>query len=77
VVIALIAGWMTHTHAQTYPAKPVRIVVGFSPGGVTDVTARLISHKLADVTLAPNRQRRHRDQAVLNFAVLTINRRDP
>ncbi len=34
--------------AQTYPAKPVRLIVGFAPGGGTDTLARVISRKLAD-----------------------------
>lgn len=34
--------------AQGYPDKPVKIVVGFPPGGTTDVLARLISVKLSE-----------------------------
>jgi tripartite-type tricarboxylate transporter receptor subunit TctC len=34
--------------AQTYPAKPVRMIVGFAPGGGTDVVARVISQKLSE-----------------------------
>lgn len=32
--------------AQNFPAKPVRIIVGFSPGGSTDLTARIYAQEL-------------------------------
>jgi tripartite-type tricarboxylate transporter receptor subunit TctC len=35
--------------AEKFPTKPVRIVVGFSAGSATDITARTISPKLADL----------------------------
>ncbi len=35
--------------AQAYPAKPVRVIVVFPPGGSNDVTARIVFAKLPDI----------------------------
>jgi tripartite-type tricarboxylate transporter receptor subunit TctC len=34
--------------AQAYPARPVRIIVGFPPGGVNDIAARLMGQALSE-----------------------------
>src|SRR5687767_1048774 len=46
---AVCAGfWGADASAQSYPSKPVRLIVGLAPGGAADVTARLVSQKLSD-----------------------------
>ena len=35
-------------YAQTYPAKPIRFLVGFPPGGTSDILARTIGQKLGE-----------------------------
>ena len=36
------------THAQTYPAKPIRFIVGFPPSGTNDFLARAVAPKMAE-----------------------------
>ena len=35
-------------HAQTYPSKPVKFVVGFGAGGASDIVARILAQKLGE-----------------------------
>jgi tripartite-type tricarboxylate transporter receptor subunit TctC len=46
--MALFLTLVESARAQTFPAKSVRLVVGFSVGGGTDTIARVIGKKLAD-----------------------------
>jgi tripartite-type tricarboxylate transporter receptor subunit TctC len=47
-LIALAALVAPQASAQGYPAKPVRMIVGFPPGGGTDILARIVGQKLSD-----------------------------
>ena len=43
-----ICGLAAPGHAQQYPAKPVRLIVPYPPGGTTDIVAREVGNKMAD-----------------------------
>jgi tripartite-type tricarboxylate transporter receptor subunit TctC len=44
----LIAGAALAQGARSYPDKPVRLVVGYSPGGLPDTVARILGQKLGE-----------------------------
>lgn len=46
VLLVLLAAPL---QAQTYPARPIRVVVGFPPGGGDDFVARVVATRLAEV----------------------------
>lgn len=46
-IAAYLAAACAVSHAQAWPNKPIRMLVGFPPGGPTDVVARIVSEKLA------------------------------
>lgn len=51
-IVALICtamiGCGTAIQAQSYPAKPIRFIVGFPPGGTNDIVARVLAPKLSE-----------------------------
>src|SRR5688572_15807884 len=48
LLLAVMAGVTTTTFAQSYPAKTVRWIVPFPPGGGTDFVVRTLAQKLSE-----------------------------
>ena len=47
-VAAYLAAACVVCHAQAWPNKPIRLLVGFPPGGPTDVVARIVGEKIGE-----------------------------
>ena len=47
-VIACVSLGAVDSIAQSYPAKPIRLVVGYTSGGPTDITARMVAQRLSE-----------------------------
>jgi tripartite-type tricarboxylate transporter receptor subunit TctC len=50
--LALLAG-AAPCAAQTYPTRPIRLIVAFPPGGINDIAARLMGQKLSPILGQP------------------------
>ena len=51
LLVALAIGF--HANAQPFPTKPIKILVGFAPGGNTDVVARIVAARMQDLLGQP------------------------
>jgi tripartite-type tricarboxylate transporter receptor subunit TctC len=49
LLLATSFGWLPAAEAQTYPAKPIRFLVGFPPSGTNDIVARTVAQKVSEI----------------------------
>ena len=63
-------------HAQTYPVKPMRMLVGYPPGGATDIVARVVSAALS-VRLGQPIVVENKSGSAGNAAALEVARAEP
>jgi tripartite-type tricarboxylate transporter receptor subunit TctC len=75
ILLALVLA-ASQALAQTYPARPVRVMVGFAPGGPNDIIARAYSARLAE-TLAQPFVIENRTGAAGNLAAEAVARAAP
>src|SRR3954465_6544093 len=45
----VLAAFALHAGAQTFPSKPVHVVISFTPGSSTDIVGRIVIQKLSEI----------------------------
>jgi len=48
LLFLVLLGMLSAASAQTYPSRPIKLVVGFAPGGGVDINARMLAPKLSE-----------------------------
>ena len=48
-LLAVLAAFSLHAGAQSYPAKPVHVIISFTPGSSTDIVGRIVIQKLTEM----------------------------
>ena len=48
IIVAALSLTPIAASAQTYPAHPIRLIVGFPPGGINDLVARIVGQSVSD-----------------------------
>src|ERR1700742_3755308 len=48
ILLTALAGSAAHAQSD-YPNKPIRLVVGFTPGSVADITARVLGARMGQI----------------------------
>jgi tripartite-type tricarboxylate transporter receptor subunit TctC len=47
IALAVTSVWTAAAHAQTYPSRPINMIVPFPPGGNTDIMARALQNEMS------------------------------
>jgi len=77
VVFAFAAAWLPAAWCETFPSKPVRVIVTFPPGGTPDIYGRVMSAELQKILEAVGDRREPHRRAAAPSAPITPPRRLP